>query len=95
MQIAYLAGAGGYEVPAGDQALQVFVDAIARKDPRAERLWFDVTTVVFPTTPAERAALIAQRIRELGVQRILFGSDAPTEESFAPKAAWRRFARCR
>ena len=91
VQIAHLAGAGGYEVPAGDQALQVFVDAIARKDPRAQRLWFDVTTVVFPKTPAELAALIAQRIRELGVQRVLFGSDAPTEDSFAPKAAWAAF----
>ena len=80
VQIAHLAGAGGYEVPAGDQALQVFVDAIARKDPRAQRLWFDVTTVVLPETPAELAALIARRIRELGVQRVLFGSDAPTKE---------------
>jgi hypothetical protein len=52
---------------------------------------FDVTTVVFPKTPAEVAALIAQRNRELGVQRILFGSDAPTDESFAPKAAWAAF----
>jgi predicted TIM-barrel fold metal-dependent hydrolase len=50
-----------------------------------------VTTVVFPKTLEERAALIAQRIRELGVQRILFGSDAPTEESFLPKAAWAAF----
>ena len=86
-----LAGAGGYEVPTGDQALQVFVDAIARKDPRAQRLWFDVTTVVLPMTPAELAALIAQRIRQLGVQRVLLGSDSPTEESFAPKAAWAAF----
>ena len=31
VQIAHLAGAGGYEVPAGDQALQVFVDAIAKR----------------------------------------------------------------
>ena len=91
VQIARLAGAGGYEVPAGDQALQVFVDAIARKDPRAQRLWFDVTTVVLPKTPPELAALIAQRIRELGVHRILFGSDAPTAEAFLPKAAWAAF----
>ena len=69
----------------------MFVDAIARKDPRAQRLWFDVTTVVLPKTPAELAALIAQRIRQLGVQRVLFGSDSPTEESFAPKAAWAAF----
>jgi hypothetical protein len=32
-----------------------------------------------------------RHVRELGVQRILFGSDAPTEESFAPKAAWAAF----
>jgi predicted TIM-barrel fold metal-dependent hydrolase len=91
VQIAHLAGSGGYEVPAGDQALQVFVDAIARKDPRAQQLWFDVTTVVMPKTPPEVAVLIARRIRELGVQRVLFGSDAPTEDSVAPKAAWAAF----
>jgi uncharacterized protein len=90
VQIAHLAGAGGFEVPVGDQALQVFVEALAKNDPRARRLWFDVTTVVTPKTTPERAALIAQRIRELGVQRVLYGSDAPTPDSL-PKAGWAAF----
>ena len=34
IQIAHLAGAGGYDDPSVDQALAVFVDAIANKDPR-------------------------------------------------------------
>lgn len=66
------------------------MDAIARKD-QLERLWFDVTTVFFPKMPPELSELIAQRIRELGVQRILFGSDAPTADAFQPKAAWAAF----
>ena len=90
VQIAHLAGAGGYEVPAGDQALQVFVTRSPGRI-RGRSGCGRRATVVFPKTPAELAALIAQRIRELGVQRVLFGSDAPTEDSFAPKAAWAAF----
>ena len=44
VQIAHLAGAGGYDSTT-DAALSVFVDAVTRHDPRVRRLWFDVTTV--------------------------------------------------
>ncbi len=45
IQIAHLAGAGGYDDPPVDEALSVFVDAIAKGDARARRLYFDVTQV--------------------------------------------------
>jgi hypothetical protein len=31
-----------------DAALAVFVNAIAKGDPRTKQLWFDVTTVALP-----------------------------------------------
>jgi predicted TIM-barrel fold metal-dependent hydrolase len=89
VQIAHLAGAGGYDSTT-DAALSVFIDAIGRHDPRAARLWFDVTTVARHATPAS-APVIAARIRQIGVDRVLFGSDAAAAGNLAPREAWAEF----
>jgi len=75
VQIAHLAGGGGFADPSIDPALRVFVDAIAQGDPIVRHLWFDVSGVVTAATTGQQAMLIATRIRELGVQRILYGTD--------------------
>lgn len=90
VQIAHMAGAGGYDDPLVDQALSVFVEAIARGDPRTRRLWFDVATVVTSDAPPGQLALIAARIRQLGVKRILYGSDAASGPN-TPRAGWATF----
>ena len=89
VQIAHLAGSGGYDAVT-DSALSVFVDAIARRDARSNRLWFDVTTVGRNATPDE-ANLIATRIRQLGIQRVVFGSDAATGGNLPPRESWAEF----
>ena len=91
VQIAHLAGAGGYDSTT-DAALAVFTEAIARRDPLARRLWFDVTTVSRNATP-EDLKLLALRIRQLGPERVLFGSDAPTGGNLAPRESWADFLR--
>jgi uncharacterized protein len=91
VQIAHLAGAGGYEYPLIDPILDVFAEAVARNDPRMTRVWFDVTAVASARTTAERAAMIVGRIRQLGVERILYGSDAPASEAALPRARWAAF----
>lgn len=91
VQIAHLAGSGGYDAVT-DSALSVFVDAIAREDPRTRRLWFDVTTVA-RNNSADAANRIASRIRQLGVQRILYGSDAATGGNLPPRESWIEFLR--
>jgi predicted TIM-barrel fold metal-dependent hydrolase len=75
VQVAHLSGGGGYADPTIDPALQVFTEAIARKDPTVRNLWFDVSGVVSAATTEPQATLITTRIRELGVQRILYGTD--------------------
>ncbi len=90
VQIAHLAGAGGYDDTI-DQALSVFVDALAKHDPRANRLYFDVTAVVRPDITPEQAALVAARIRALGVDRVLYGSDAAAGGNLAPREGWAAF----
>jgi predicted TIM-barrel fold metal-dependent hydrolase len=89
VQIAHLAGAGGFDDPLVDQALGVFVEAIQRQDPRATRLWFDVTSVALDASP-ETLQRIAARIRQLGVQRVLYGSDGAVGAN-TPQAGWAAF----
>jgi hypothetical protein len=42
VQIAHMGGAGGIEPTIFDEVLGVFVEAIAKADPRTKNLWFDV-----------------------------------------------------
>jgi predicted TIM-barrel fold metal-dependent hydrolase len=89
IQIAHLAGAGGYGERVVDEALSVFAEAIEKGDLRTRRLWFDVTTVALANHPYQHP-LIAKRIRQLGAQRILYGSDA-SSGSNTPGERWATF----
>jgi predicted TIM-barrel fold metal-dependent hydrolase len=75
VQIAHLAGSGGYDDPATDAALGVFLDAIAHHDARVAKLYFDISGVAGLGKWKSKKQLIALRIRQAGVHRILFGSD--------------------
>jgi len=92
VQIAHLAGAGGYG-PATDSALSVFTDAIARRDPRVRNVWFDAAVVVRPDMSPDELRKIAARIRQIGIERVLYGSDAATSPLRYPKAGWAAFRR--
>jgi predicted TIM-barrel fold metal-dependent hydrolase len=93
VQIAHLAGGGGYEDPAADDALDVFADAIAKHDPRTRHLYVDVSGVVGFALgiPVDKANLMAARLRKIGLDRILYGSDTPTGVNFMPREAWVAF----
>lgn len=90
IQIAHLSGAGGYD-ELTDAALSVFVEAIAAKDARVKNLWFDVTTVVRSGIEPDKAKLVATRIREIGIRRVLYGSDAAGGGNPAPREGWAAF----
>lgn len=91
VQIAHLSGSSGYaDDPPLDQALSVFVGAIAKRDPRVRRLLFDAATNVRPDAPPAELALIALRIREVGVERVLYGSDAAVPGN-TPRDGWAAF----
>ena len=92
VQIGHLAGAGGYDA-ATDSALRVFTDAIARHDSRMKNVWFDATVVVRPDMSPDELQRIAARIRQIGVKRLLYGSDAPASPLTYPKAGWAAFQR--
>lgn len=92
VQIAHLAGSGGYDA-ATESALTVFTDAIARQDARMRNVWFDATTVLLPGMPPDALQRIASRIRQLGVERVLYGSDAAASPLAYPKAGWAELRR--
>lgn len=92
VQIAHLAAGGGYDDPADDEALSVFVDAIERKNARMRNVYFDVCGITIPGMWEDKADLIVKRIRQIGIHRILYGSDVATPDNF-PKDALERWHR--
>ena len=86
-QIAHLWGGEGYS----DSALGVYADAVAKGDPRTTRLYFDLAEVALAAgNSPETLQSIAARIREIGLKRILYGSDGPVADSMSPKDAWEK-----
>jgi predicted TIM-barrel fold metal-dependent hydrolase len=91
IQIAHFAGGGTYSEAVVDEAMSVFIEAIRSGDPRTKNLYFDVSGVVRAETPAEEAKLLATRIREVGVERVFYGSDAAAGGNAPPREAWAAF----
>jgi predicted TIM-barrel fold metal-dependent hydrolase len=84
VQIAHFASGGpGYT----DEALAVYADAIAAGDPRTKNLYFDVATVA-DEQPAEVLRTFARRIRQVGLRRVLFGTDLGPP---MPRQSWLTF----
>jgi predicted TIM-barrel fold metal-dependent hydrolase len=90
VQIAHLAGGGGYS---SDDALAVFAEALAARDPRVRHVYFDIATDVTESTPDATLRVITARLRQIGLDRILFGADTPIDGRPAPLQAWATFRR--
>jgi len=88
--VAHLGGAGpGYGAQT-DEVMRVFADAAERHDPKMRHVYFDVATDVTDETSVEEGALIARRLRSVGLGHVLYGSDlSPPGGSIA--AGWEIF----
>jgi predicted TIM-barrel fold metal-dependent hydrolase len=94
VQIAHLAASGpGYDDPKAQEALGVFAGAMEDHDRRTRNLWFDITTVAVPANSAELSALLVKRIRQIGVKKILYGTDAALGGNLRPRESWEAFCR--
>ncbi|HLL83408.1 MAG TPA: amidohydrolase family protein [Longimicrobium sp.] len=87
VQIAHMAGAGRLDDPQVDAALAVFARAAADRDPRMRNVWFDVSGLGGLGDSAEVSRRLATSIRQLGVHRVLFGSDGAVGGN-SPLATW-------
>lgn len=91
IQVAHLAGSGpGYN---SDAAFAVFAEAAAAGDPRMKNVYTDVATVVTLNQQTDALPLIARRLREFGVERVLYGSDTPASLEYTPESGWLFFRR--
>jgi predicted TIM-barrel fold metal-dependent hydrolase len=91
VQIAHFAGSGGYDDPGTDEALCVFIRAIQKGDSRMKRVYFDITNVAGLGNWQPQKDLIAKRTREIGISRVLFGSDGYFGGGVTPAHAWADF----
>jgi predicted TIM-barrel fold metal-dependent hydrolase len=83
IQITHFAGGGpGYT----DPALAVYAEAIAAAEPTTKNLYFDLATVA-NDQPTDVLRKLAARIRQVGLQRVLFGTDAGS----SVRQAWATF----
>ena len=88
--VAHLAGAGPGYPPQTDELMAVFGAAAERGDPRMRNIYFDVATVVTDESTPDEVALVARRIRQVGAQRVLYGSDL-TPPGGSIRAGWEIF----
>jgi predicted TIM-barrel fold metal-dependent hydrolase len=92
VQVAHMASSGpGFNDPTAHSVIEVLADAVAKKDPRTRNFYFDVASNAFPTNSPELSDLIVRLIRQIGVKRILYGSDAYAAGNLEPLKAWEAF----
>src|SRR5262245_54493202 len=94
VQVAHFAGSGpGYDDADAASAMAVLADAVEKHDERTRQLWFDVATVADLEISAANAALLVRFIRQVGVGRVLYGSDAAAGDNLRPRESWAAFRR--
>jgi predicted TIM-barrel fold metal-dependent hydrolase len=73
--VAHLGASGPGYGPQHDEVMAVFAAAVERQDPRMRNVYFDVSSnVTDESTPAD-VELVAKRLRQVGMKRVLYGSD--------------------
>lgn len=87
VQVAHLWGGEQFS----DDALAAYADAVSSDPGLTRNLYFDVAEVAVGAS-REELEQMARRIRQIGVERILYGSDAAFEGREEPWAAWKTFA---
>jgi uncharacterized protein len=90
IQIAHLAGSGGFDDPGHQEALAYFVELVQQKDSRLKNVLFDISGVAGLGKWQDKAEMVAERVRQLGVERVVYGSDAPVPGNL-PAEALKRF----
>ncbi len=94
VQVAHFAGTGpGYQDPPSREAMAVFAAAMAQHDPRMKNLWFDVASIVDRDIEPALAQLVAETIRQVGTDRVLYGTDSAQGRNLRPAASWEAFRR--
>jgi predicted TIM-barrel fold metal-dependent hydrolase len=89
VQIAHLGGSGPMLDPGTKEAMVVLAEAASRGDAAMKNVYFDVTTNIHPESPAEDVEFMTARMRQIGIKRLFYGSDAATKGNAMPAEYWR------
>jgi predicted TIM-barrel fold metal-dependent hydrolase len=92
VQVAHFAGTGpGYDDPPAREAMAELAAAVERHDPRTRTLWFDVASIVDREITPGLARLVARTIRQVGADRVLYGTDSAQGGNLRPRESWAAF----
>jgi predicted TIM-barrel fold metal-dependent hydrolase len=92
VQLAHMAGTGpGFEDPPAREVLAEIAQAVERGHPATRNLWFDVASIADRDIKPDAAALLVKRIRQVGVGRVLYGTDSAQGDNLRPVDAWAAF----
>jgi predicted TIM-barrel fold metal-dependent hydrolase len=92
VQVAHFAGSGpGYEDPPAREAMAVLAGAVAQRDPRTRKLYFDVASIVDRDIEPALAKLVADLIRQVGTGKVLYGTDSAQGGNLRPRESWAAF----
>jgi predicted TIM-barrel fold metal-dependent hydrolase len=89
VQVAHLGGSGPRLDPGTEAAMVVLSEAAAGSHPALRNVYFDIATSVVPQSSDDAARFMTARIRQIGVQRIVYGSDAAIGGNPRPAESWR------
>jgi uncharacterized protein len=87
VQIAHLWGGANF----APDALAVYAEAVAARSPATRRLYFDVSDAALVANTPELAQVVADRVRQIGLDRIFYGSDAAFGTHPDPGGSWAAF----
>jgi predicted TIM-barrel fold metal-dependent hydrolase len=92
VQVAHFGGTGpGYEDPPSREAMAVMAAAVARHDSQTRNLYFDVASIVDRVIKPELAQLVADTIRQVGTDKVLYGTDSAQGGNLRPRESWAAF----
>jgi predicted TIM-barrel fold metal-dependent hydrolase len=92
VQVAHLAGTGpGFEDPPAREVLATLAEAMERRHPATRKLWFDVASIADRDITPDAAALLVKRLRQIGMDRVLYGTDSAQGYNLRPVDAWAAF----
>jgi predicted TIM-barrel fold metal-dependent hydrolase len=94
VQVAHLGGSGpGFEDPPAREVLATLAAAAESGSRSTRNLWFDVASIADRDISPEAAALLAKRLRQVGMGRVLYGTDSAQGDNLRPREAWAAFRR--
>lgn len=89
VQIAHMGGSGPRLDPGTEEAMLVLAEAASRGEAAMKNVYFDIATNVHPQSPAEWVEFMTARMRQVGMSRLLYGSDLAIGDNPLPTEYWR------